>query len=824
MYRLHLTRNLRTLWVLLVTAAVLTGLASLIWANVTGMPRTWRVKLEEQLAKQGTHVHIRAIRYFPLRGLVADDVDVFADAEKTRKLSTIGRIILDFEKTKLARGDIRVTKLELNKANVQLPVDPANPDSRFLEVKDVSGTVLMPGGRILDVRNATGMVAGIRITLNAQMLGYRQDGPPTPEDPDQGKRRELLAKIVDELEQWHFHPRRPPSIQIKLEGDLTDRSTYQAKMALRIPEIGKNGYAMRDITATARLEGDLLTLTSFQATDDAGRLNGHVDYDIKNREGRFDVSSSLSIPPLLEAWLGLPGIQGVVVRGNQKVEAEGEFHVKDDGAPFIRSTGHIQATSINLKGVDFDTLSTSYSWRDGNLYLRDLKLTRKDGRASGKALIQPPLFRMALHTTFPPHVYRPFFKGEHLDHILADFGQLAGATTDVTLEGGHDMTRDDSWEYKGHGTVKNTSFRGIPFHSANCSFTLNHHELDFYQGTAVFDYGNYGLRKTYDGPVEGTAKVGRIRYDAEKHVVEVNGVEGSIWAAPLVRLFAPDIANSLEIYRFHRPPAMKGDGIVDVTHAGRTDLTVSFKSDHAAHYSFLGQDLKLERPSGKVVVRGNSVLVDPLKFGTFSGEVSGDFLHHGNNQLKGELAWEKISVPELARTYDFDIKHGEATGRIEFSLHNGRIATLNAKGLLSLDKAELFSVPLFGPLTTLTTGLLGEKHGGLQRARSAFFTFEIKNGILTSNDFHTSTNSLIFTGDGTVNLVDRTIDMTMRMNARGLLGLITLPLRPFYGLFQFHGTGPLKKPTWESEIFTSPPEQQNKVLLDPPKARAIPEE
>jgi hypothetical protein len=55
------------------------------------------------------------------------------------------------------------------------------------------------------------------------------------------------------------------------------------------------------------------------------------------------------------------------------------------------------------------------------------------------------------------------------------------------------------------------------------------------------------------------------------------------------------------------------------------------------------------------------------------------------------------------------------------------------------------------------------------------------------------------------------------------LGLITLPLRPFYGLFQFHGSGPLKAPVWENVMFTSPPEDQRDVLLNPPKATIIEE-
>ena len=63
--------------------------------------------------------------------------------------------------------------------------------------------------------------------------------------------------------------------------------------------------------------------------------------------------------------------------------------------------------------------------------------------------------------------------------------------------------------------------------------------------------------------------------------------------------------------------------------------------------------------------------------------------------------------------------------------------------------------------------------------------------------------------------------MTMRMNARGLLGLITLPLRPFYGMFQFRGTGPLKNPKWENVMFTTPPEEQKDFLQATPKAKVV---
>jgi hypothetical protein len=138
-----------------------------------------------------------------------------------------------------------------------------------------------------------------------------------------------------------------------------------------------------------------------------------------------------------------------------------------------------------------------------------------------------------------------------------------------------------------------------------------------------------------------------------------------------------------------------------------------------------------------------------------------------------------------------------------------------------LNKAELLSVPIFGPLSPLISGVLGDRKAGFERAKSAFCNFKIKDGILSTKDFQTTTTSLVFTGDGTLDLKERTIDMTMRMNARGLFSLITLPLRPFYGMFQFRGTGPLKETKWENVMFTSPPDEQGEVLLAPPKAKIV---
>ncbi len=822
MYHLHLSRNLRSLVFLLVTAAVLTALGTLWWANRTGLPESWRIAIEREIGKQGAYVKIGGLTYIPLRGVVASKIRVFSDPELHHEISRLERVILDFDKTKLSRGIIHLTKIELKDAALDLPVNPNDPDSEVLEINHANGTLFIPGGRRLEVRNATGMIAGVQVSLDARLIGYQQQGQGASNDSDTGKRRMLIARIIGELNKWHFDSDSPPLLKITVEGNANERSSVVAKLSLLAKGVEKNQHTLDEISAEAEIIGDLLTVTSLKAKGSRGTLDGHLDYDLRERGGRFDLQSSLEIPPLLKAWIGLPPLPAILIGGKQSLDAEGEFHIDENNAPKIHMNGRAHCESVLLRGVRFDTVESDFSWRDGDLFLRNLRLARPDGEAIGKALIQWPLVRLSVESTLPEQIFKPFFIDKPLEKVIGDFTDGKNASIHLKLEGGFDATDRSSWAYTGSGTLKNVSYRGVPVRHADCSFSLNHHELRFHDGTVVFNYSDYPMRKAFNGPAEGTTKVGQIRYDAANKIVEVDNVSGKIWAAPLVRMFAPIVADSLEAYRFHQPPDLKGSGVVDVTPQGRTNLLVAFSSAGKADYKFLGENITCSEPVGKVAIHDKRVTIDGLRLNAFDGPVAAHFDFLGDGRLSGEMNWTKLSIPALSSTYGFKVKGGGTiTGRLEFSIRDGRVETMDGKGLFALEKTELFSVPILGPLSPVVSGVLSDRRAGFERAKDAFCNFKIKDGVLSTGDFHTSTTSLVFAGDGSVDLKERTIDMTMRLNAQGLLGLLTLPLRPFYGMFQFRGTGPLKDTTWEHVMFTTPGDEQRELLLPAPKARVV---
>lgn len=827
MLRFHIKQNLRSAFFLVVLVAVVAAPVALWKANQNGLPDSWRALIERELGNQGIHLRIGALQYLPLQGIAARDVRVFADPDHQNELSRIGRILLDFDKTKLARGDFRLNKMQLTNADVIIPADASDPDSEVLVLTSVYGQMLMPGGRVLEIRDARGRVGSVEVMVNARLLGYRSTGSgglPEEDTTQRGQRREFIATISRELARWSHPEDQRPQVEIQINGDLADMSSFSSSFTFNAPVMSMNNHEIENVAIAGSLTGSLLVMKDMHLNDARGSLDARADYDIKKKSGRFDGDSTLDLKSLARAWFGFETPDPLILGGSQTIKVAGKFAIPNGGGmPDIQATGNFKCESVMLRGVVFDRVESAFSMRGSELFFREARVERSDGAAWGKALIQWPLVRMAIETTLPVPLYKPFFIGQPLEQVIDSFTVSERSKVHVVLEGGFDTRDRFSWAYEGHGRVDHVAYNGVPVVSALAKFSLSHHELDFREGEVVFDTSKYSQRVAYGGPSVAQANVGGIRYISKERMIEVNDVRGEFWVPPVLALFNQELADNLEAYQFHRPPRLQSSGVVDVTPAGRTRLDIRFETPSPAVTEVLGEKITFTRAKGNVSLRGERVEVSALDLMTFNGPVKASFSHSGK-KLAAEIAWTRLDLHALAGAYGVTMQGGgNTTGRIEFSQSAGNISTLNGKGHVGFENAHLFAVPILGPLSPLIAAVVDDRRTGYERAKDAFLTFDIKNGVIRSNDFRTTTTSLTFTGDGQIDLNDDTVDMTMRVNARGLLGLITLPLRPFYGLFQFRGTGSMREPKWENVMFTNPPADQKENLLNPPKARVVSE-
>ncbi len=830
MKRIRIIHRLRMALALLGFSALVGGAGLLWWANHTGLPDSWRGGIEEALAANGLHAELASLRYLPLRGIEAGEVVIYTDASRRRILGRLDHLLLDIDRTKLSRGDFKVQQLDLSGARVTLAVDPEDPASKVLEIADARGRIEFSGPRQMEISNASGTVGGLRLEGRALMNLYRQDSTGTLEDMERARaeRRRILIGIIEALEHFDLEAAAPPTLRIDARGDLEEHGSLRADLTLRAANLTSRGIDIRRLDIDGELRGQTLVLNRIDLETPSGTAGGKLEYELDDFEGRFQVQSDTDLPALA-AQLGLSDPESMpTFAAPPELNAHGSFH-RDEDRWHFRVIGDVELSGPSFRHLSADRVATRFSWDGSRVLLEDLEVQDGIHRLDGRAFIEPERVRYEFTTDLPLAFWQNAVTIQPLSDILDDFSAGEEAATRVECRGMANLHDPLDWSFKGTAEAGGLSFRGVPTRHAAVTMDLGHRQLDFTSGEVDFDYSDYRLRKVHGGPSSGTVAVDRILYDNEKKTIEISKLRGTAWPAPIVRTFESKVADELENYRFHRPPTLAADGTIGIMSGlPRQDLKVRFSSPAAASYEFLDEDLDLSNPGGTVRVLADRVSVLGLEAGVLDGSIRTDFdirLGESRQRFDGEIVWTGLSLPAIATTYGFDsTPKGSITGRMDFSLTGTDVSGLDGSGNVTLEDGELFEVPIFGPLSPLISAVLGRRKAGFQEANQAFCTFRVDDGVISTTDFFTSTPSIHFTGDGKADLPKDRLDMTIRMNARGLFGLITLPLRPIYeGLFQFRGSGPIDNPDWRTVSFTSPPEEQKSRLLDPPKARPVAE-
>jgi len=168
--------------------------------------------------------------------------------------------------------------------------------------------------------------------------------------------------------------------------------------------------------------------------------------------------------------------------GEQRLEVAGTFRLPEGKPAEIALTGDASCKSVKIKDLSFDSISTSFAWRDQSLYLRDIEVTQKNLVARGKAMWRDHVLRLSLESNLPLASCRPFFKDSTFGNVLDDFKETDRTAVDVTIGGSIDFENTDDWRLTGQARMTHASYRGTPFNWAQTDLDLSHKALDFLNG------------------------------------------------------------------------------------------------------------------------------------------------------------------------------------------------------------------------------------------------------------------------------------------------------------------------------------------------------
>lgn len=826
---IHTVRLVRTSLFLLVSVVALSLVSGLVYLNQVGFPGSYGDWIRSELDQRGVHLSFETLRYDPTRGIVATQASVFRDPERTTALLKADELILDLDKTKALRGTFKLLGLQITNGSALIPLKDGE---RFLQASQISGSLeITENGRAL-LRKTEATIEGIQLEISADL----QLAPSTKKDPSadpSSRTDQIIRSFLDELSAWDLPRDSPPRLSLELEGNLANPKHIQTSFEFHAIGLGRNQYRLEEIKISGDLRSEVITLDEILLSDQTGTLEGQADWSLEGQDGRFDLICSLDPQRLFQDCFQTTILPEFQFLRPPSLMLRGRYSVAADGALSVRSTGGVTLTEFHYLNTRYDELTSEFSWRNGDLFLRNLTVKHSGRKLTGNVIIEEDRVRFDAISNLPLEAFRPVIEpGSILEGELSKLTFSSESRIETNLSGTIELEEPKNWSASGAIRLEDFTYKGTRAHHLATKFNLDQDQAAFSEVSLLINDDEEQVRLRHRGRPSSEILADRILFDSPTSFITVTNLRGKAWPTPLVRIFAPETAKHLEEnYRFHQPPGLTLNG----RFAGRKEdyelssFSVGIITTGQTDYPFLGSNLPLANLRADLMVRGNDITVKNLTASTLGGSLAGSVVCNVSNgsqtKYRGSLKWDQVSFRELSRIYQFDEEEkGILTGSIDFEGAGDNIRNFNADGILSVKGGNLVAIPILGPLSPLIAGLLQDKRMGYERAKDASAHFAIRQGVLRTNDFVAISTNITLTGEGWIDLNTDKMNMIIRVNARGLLGFLSLPLQPLRGIFQFRGTGTYDKPVWHSAPFTRPPKGENDpIFRKPAKATIVPE-
>jgi hypothetical protein len=250
-------------------------------------------------------------------------------------------------------------------------------------------------------------------------------------------------------------------------------------------------------------------------------------------------------------------------------------------------------------------------------------------------------------------------------------------------------------------------------------------------------------------------------------------------------------------YRFgKRPPALRIDGVLDPRKGGtHTRLTVLADAPGGVDYTFAKKDLHFGDMKGRLFFTDDNLTLTDVRGELFGGTV----MLEGDVSLDKSKPGESLGVravgvdfAKLTKLYfGFEDSKGKMDASCKFTGKGDDARTLRGTGDVSLTEGNVFAIPFLGPFSEILNKIVPGM--GYSRARKATGTFSLADGILTNRDLAIIGNGFSMYGGGRIWYTEDKLDFDIRINAKGLPGVILFPVSK---LLEYRANSRFTKPEW----------------------------
>ena len=530
------------------------------------------------------------------------------------------------------------------------------------------------------------------------------------------------------------------------------------------------GMHFESLSADVSWDGQRWAVRDFALRLENGdEVNGNAqqDYDSAGTgDFRLGLGSNVS-PQTLAPFLG-PETRAklALVKFHESSRITLSARGSEPGLTTLSAAGDLKLGHTTAFGVDASSVETSFRY-NGREASGTLKLGRTTGRGAD-ASTADATFR---------------YDGHEASGTL----KLGRTTVHGVDASSADVTfRYDGTEASGTLSLGRTIYRGVEARSADASFRFDGRVLTLDSFEVI--------------RAEGSAK-GSLSFDTKTGIYHLKDVRTSVHPVEVALWIDTDLVQDIKPYRFgKKPPLLKLDGSLDPRKGGtQTRLTVIADAPGGMDYTFCKKDLHFGTLKGHLFFTDERLKLTDVRGELFSGKITAEGDVSVQKARPGHTATirlESVDFAKLSKLYfGFDDSKGKLDGTCTFSGKGDEARTMRGEGEVSVTEGNVFAIPFLGPLSDILNKMIPGM--GVSLAHKATATFSMADGILTNKDLIVAGYGFSMYGGGRIWMVEDKLDYDVRINARGLPGVL---LSPISKLLEYRANSRFSKPEWRLKV------------------------
>jgi hypothetical protein len=762
-------------------AILVAGFLAAGWyAYNKGFTKKWRGFVATEFRKRGVDLTLRKLTLHPLRGIIAKEVKVYDTNDKRRTMAVIDEMRLVINWANLIKKKTFIDALDLRDAKLSLPIDPNNTRGPKIEVTKLSGRLMLPPEQVY-LSNFEAELYGVRVTASGRIVNPQNASSLfRPREPKAAKKpTEQIAHILDELRRLEYGS-AAPQLDLRFSGDLARPETVFVEAKLWADEVRRGEWRLQSVYLDALYRDQRLALRQLSMSDTKGEMRLTGSYDPVAKGLEVQIHSTLDPQPTVKAFAKVPQLEEFVFYEPPAIDLTVRAAFGD--SPEAQAFGRIAAKRFALRSVMFDQFEADLVYQGDRWAARGVRLVHQSGEVTGDVMQLPGDFRTRLHSSINPEVLAPLLTGPTAEWFK-QFNFIDAPTVHIEARGA-DPDPKKLWA---NGVLKlgRSTYRGVTAQSA----------------TATLRYSD--RRLTVD-PLrvvrpEGTGEGGLI-FDFGTDEVVVQKVRTSIHPQDLILWIDTKLVKDLAPYRFgKRPPQLFIDGLVHAKGGDSTKLRIDVTAPGGMNYTFMKKDLHCPQISAHLLFTKDRLHIDDLEATIFGGKLFGDLdisLAKDKPAHEASIRLQKVDFASLTKLYfNFDSSKGQLDARYDFRGKGDDTRAMRGEGQLNVTDGAVFAIPFLGPFSGILNGIVPGM--GDDVARKGAASFNVANGTITTKDFTIEGRGFSMYGAGDLYFMDDAMNFDIRINARGLPGVLLFPVSK---LLEYTSTDSLSKPNWRPKV------------------------